>query len=315
MAPWTRRDDATERILFLSTRAPSNKVVASTMRNKPTTSTRSNGRRASPSTRPPCDRLKTAPAATSPSTSSTPPSALLLTAVSNGRCGVRDGAVGVVFARASPLIASETVWCCRAPGQWPASLRQQLYRMGANSWPASADEDELLSNPCVVTLPAGQDDQLKGSSDLIEMILITRDVTDKTTAVLPVLAGEYLDEAKMRRQMLDTLSSPPTDDRAHSRAESRSIHRKALRRGHGSRTSSSPVHCGSSKMFHGVQHLLDLVVDWATEARSTGRLSTSSIRRQEPTGSGARCVGSDECAAFKTVPTRGDLSTSGLLRQ
>src|SRR5262249_55904861 len=98
------------------------------------------------------------------------------------------------------------------------------------------------------------------------MKLVTRDLNDKTnrkffTTDVP---EKYLEEAKKRReQMLDTLSAA-SDEMTELILEGKDVPveliRSALRKGtlDGIIT---PVHCGSSKMFHGVQQLLDLVVD------------------------------------------------------
>lgn len=75
---------------------------------------------------------------------------------------------------------------------------------------------------------------------------------------------KYLEEAKMRReQMLDGISAA-SDEVTELILEGKEVPedliRKALRKGT-LENIFTPVHCGSSKMFHGVQHLLDLVVD------------------------------------------------------
>ena len=51
----------------------------------------------------------------------------------------------------------------------------KLDRMGADFWACVAQmKTKLFANPCVVTIPAGQDDQLEGIIDLIGMKLVTR---------------------------------------------------------------------------------------------------------------------------------------------
>src|SRR5437868_13360134 len=66
-----------------------------------------------------------------------------------------------------------------------------------------------------------------------------------------------------REQMLDGLSIA-SDDITHAVLEGQPVTeamiKAALRKGTLDNT-FTPVHCGSSKMFHGVQQLLDLVVD------------------------------------------------------
>src|SRR5262249_22695914 len=102
--------------------------------------------------------------------------------------------------------------------------------------------------------------------DLIEMKLITRDLNDKTNRkffVTPV-PEKYLAEAQARReQMLDGVSAA-SDEITEMILEGKDVPenliRNALRKGTLDGT-CTPAHCGSSKNFHGVQHLLDLVVD------------------------------------------------------
>jgi elongation factor G len=139
--------------------------------------------------------------------------------------------------------------------------------MGANFWGCVEQmKTKLHANPVVVTIPAGQDSALEGIIDLVEMKLITRDLNDKThrkffTTDVP---EKYLDEAQARReQMLDGVSAA-SDEITELILDGKDVPpdliRKALRKGTLDNT-FTPVHCGSSKMFHGVQHLLDLVVD------------------------------------------------------
>jgi elongation factor G len=181
---------------------------------------------------------------------------------------VLDGAVGVFCAKGGVEVQSETVWRQATKYKVPRlAYINKLDRMGANFWSCVEQmKTKLFANPCVVTIPAGEDDSLEGIIDLINMKLITRDLNDKTNRKFFVtdVPAKYLDEAKKRReQMLDTVSAA-SDEVTEAILEGRDVTidqiRAALRKGtlEGIFT---PVHCGSSKMFHGVQQLLDLVVD------------------------------------------------------
>lgn len=181
---------------------------------------------------------------------------------------VLDGAVGVFCAKGGVEVQSETVWRQATKYKVPRlAYVNKLDRMGANFWACVEQmKTKLFANPCVVTIPAGQDDQLEGIIDLINMKLITRDTTDKTNRKFFIndVTEKYLAEAKKRREeMLDTLSIA-CDEVTELILEGKEVPvdliRKTLRKGtlEGKFT---PVHCGSSKNFHGVQHLLDLVVD------------------------------------------------------
>ncbi len=181
---------------------------------------------------------------------------------------VLDGAVGVFCAKGGVEVQSETVWRQATKYKVPRlAYVNKLDRMGANFW-ACVDQmkTKLRANPVVVTIPAGQDEALEGIIDLIKMELITRDLTDKTNRkffTVPV-PEKYLAEAKKRReQMLDGISAASdeiTELILEGKDVSEDMIRAALRKGTLDNT-FTPVHCGSSKMFHGVQHLLDLVVD------------------------------------------------------
>ncbi|MBL8865579.1 MAG: elongation factor G [Gemmataceae bacterium] len=181
---------------------------------------------------------------------------------------VLDGAVGVFCAKGGVEVQSETVWRQATKYKVPrVAYVNKLDRMGADFWACVEQmKTKLHANPCVVTIPAGQDEALEGIIDLIGMKLITRDTTDKTNRKFFVndVPAKYLDEAKARReQMLDSLSAA-SDEVTELILEGKDVPvdliRKTLRKGtlEGVFT---PVTCGSSKNFHGVQHLLDLVVD------------------------------------------------------
>jgi elongation factor G len=181
---------------------------------------------------------------------------------------VLDGAVGVFCAKGGVEVQSETVWRQATKYKVPrVAYVNKLDRMGANFWSCVEQmKTKLLANPCVVTIPAGQDDQLEGIIDLINMKLITRDMSDKTnrkffTVDVP---EKYKEEAvKRREQMLDALSIADdhvTELLLEGKEVPIDLIRKTLRKGT-LENKFTPVHCGSSKMFHGVQHLLDLVVD------------------------------------------------------
>src|SRR5579883_59643 len=181
---------------------------------------------------------------------------------------VLDGAVGVFCAKGGVEVQSETVWRQATKYKVPRlAYVNKLDRMGADFWGCVEQmKTKLHANPVAVTIPAGQDSALEGIIDLIEMKLITRDLNDKTNQkffVTPV-PEKYLDEAKLRReQMLDGLSAA-SDEVTELILEGKDVPvdliRKTLRKGTLDGV-FTPVHCGSSKNFHGVQHLLDLVVD------------------------------------------------------
>jgi elongation factor G len=228
---------------------------------------------------------------------------------------VLDGAVGVFCAKGGVEVQSETVWRQATKYKVPrVAYVNKLDRMGANFWACVEQmKTKLFANPCVVTIPAGQDDKLEGIIDLINMKLITRDTSDKTnrkffTTDVP---EKYLDEAKTRReQMLDTLSAA-SDEVTELILEGKEVPidliRKTLRKGTLEGT-FTPVHCGSSKMFHGVQHLLDLVVDCLPSPLDRPPVDGANPKTKEPETRKPDAKEPMSALAFKTVaePT-GDL--------
>ena len=181
---------------------------------------------------------------------------------------VLDGAVGVFCAKGGVEVQSETVWRQATKYKVPRlAYVNKLDRMGANFWACVEQmKTKLHANPVVVTIPAGQDDKLEGIIDLIRMKLITRNMNDKTHREFYIedIPEKYREEAAKRRaEMLDGVSLA-SDEIMELVLEGKPVSeqqiRTALRKGTLENT-FTPVHCGSSKMFHGVQQLLDLVVD------------------------------------------------------
>jgi elongation factor G len=181
---------------------------------------------------------------------------------------VLDGAVGVFCAKGGVEVQSETVWRQATKYKVPRiAYVNKLDRMGADFWGCVEQmKTKLHANPCVVTIPAGQDSALEGVIDLIRMKLIRRDTSDKTNRAFFVddIPEKYAAEAaKRREQMLDAVSAA-SDEIMEKVLDGQDVPEglilKALRKGTLDGT-FTPVHCGSSKMFQGVQQLLDLVVD------------------------------------------------------
>jgi elongation factor G len=228
---------------------------------------------------------------------------------------VLDGAVGVFCAKGGVEVQSETVWRQATKYKVPRlAYVNKLDRMGANFW-ACVDQmrTKLRANPVVVTIPAGQDEALEGIIDLIKMELITRDLSDKTHRkffTVPV-PEKYLAEAKKRREeMLDGVSAA-SDEITELILEGKEVPiemiRAALRKGTLDNT-FTPVHCGSSKMFHGVQHLLDLVVDCLPNPTQRPPIQASHPKTKEVVQRTPDPSQPMSALAFKTVAeTNGDL--------
>ena len=181
---------------------------------------------------------------------------------------VLDGAVGVFCAVGGVEVQSETVWRQANKYKVPRlAYVNKLDRMGADFWGCVEQiKQKLLATPAVVTLPAGQDSAFEGLIDLVRMKFITRDNTDpqKRKFFINEIPDKYREEARKRREeLLDTISAASdeiTEAVLEGKPVSEELIKKALRKGtlDGLFT---PIHCGSSKMYQGVQQLLDLVVD------------------------------------------------------
>jgi elongation factor G len=181
---------------------------------------------------------------------------------------VLDGAVGVFCAVGGVEVQSETVWRQANKYKVPRlAFVNKLDRMGADFW-GCVDQirEKLLATPAIVTIPAGQDSAFEGIIDLIRMKFITRDETDPTKRKFFTndIPGKYKEDAEQHRHQLLDVISVSSDELMEQVLEGKPISeelvRKTLRKGtlDGAFT---PVHCGSAKMYQGVQQLLDLVVD------------------------------------------------------
>ena len=181
---------------------------------------------------------------------------------------VLDGAVGVFCAVGGVEVQSETVWRQANKYKVPRlAYVNKLDRMGADFWACVAQiKSKLQATPCVVTIPAGQDSAFEGIIDLVKMKLITRDRSDPTNRIFfeNDIPDNYKAEADKRRaEMLDVISLA-SDEVMEMVLEGKDVPEEtinaALRKGT-LESIFTPVHCGSSKMYQGVQQLLDLVVD------------------------------------------------------
>ena len=181
---------------------------------------------------------------------------------------VLDGAIGVFCAKGGVEVQSETVWRQATKYRVPRiAYVNKLDRMGADFWACVEQmKTKLHANPCVVTIPAGQDSALEGVIDLIRMKLIRRDTTDPSNRnfFIEEITEKYLAEAQKRRAEMLDVASTASDELTVAMLDEKEVTvpmiLQALRKGTLENV-FTPVHCGSSKMFQGVQQLLDLVVD------------------------------------------------------
>ncbi len=182
---------------------------------------------------------------------------------------VLDGAVGVFCAVGGVEVQSETVWFQANKYRVPRiAYINKLDRMGADFEDCIKQMREKLQvMPAVCAIPVGQSGDFKGVIDIIRMKFVQRDPTDKTNVkydLVDIPASHQAEAAKYREQLLEA-ASHADDHLVELILEGQDVPEEALitalRKGtlDGKFT---PIFCGSSKNFHGVQLLLDAVVDF-----------------------------------------------------
>jgi elongation factor G len=182
---------------------------------------------------------------------------------------VLDGAVGVFCAVGGVEVQSETVWYQANRHRVPRlAYVNKLDRTGADFFACVEQMKEKLGViPALCAIPAGQSAEFEGVIDLVRMKFIQRDPTDKTNMKYSLvdIPERYREEAlRCREQLLDA-ASHGCDTLLELVLEGKDVPEellvKALRAGtlEGKIT---PIVCGSSKTFHGVQLLLDSIVDY-----------------------------------------------------
>jgi elongation factor G len=182
---------------------------------------------------------------------------------------VLDGAVGVFCAVGGVEVQSETVWFQANKHRVPRlAYINKLDRMGADFFDCIEQmKQKLQVIPAICTLPVGQAGEFKGVIDLIEMKYIDRDKSDKTNVkyTLTDIPASHKAQAEEYRHHLLEAASHADDHLLELLLEEKPVPvellKKALRKGT-LENKLTPILCGSSKMFHGVQLLLDAVVDY-----------------------------------------------------
>jgi elongation factor G len=128
-------------------------------------------------------------------------------------------------------------------------------------------KSKLQMAPAIVTIPVGQAGEFKGIIDLIRMKFVKKDMSDSTHRKYDLLEipEEHKEYAAEYRERLIDVVSRVDDEITMLHLEGQEIPTelllKAVRKGT-LESAFNPVHCGTSKMFHGVRELLDMVVDF-----------------------------------------------------
>jgi elongation factor G len=182
---------------------------------------------------------------------------------------VLDGAVGVFCAVGGVEVQSETVWFQANKHRVPRlAYINKLDRMGADFFECIEQmKQKLQVVPAICALPVGQAGEFQGVIDLIEMKYIDRDKTDKTNVkyTLTDIPASHKAQAEEYHHHLLEAASHADDHLLELLLEEKPVPKEVLK--HALRKGTlenklTPILCGSSKMFHGVQLLLDAVVDY-----------------------------------------------------
>ncbi|MBY0232694.1 MAG: elongation factor G, partial [Gemmataceae bacterium] len=228
---------------------------------------------------------------------------------------VLDGAVGVFCAVGGVEVQSEKVWFQANSYKVPRlAYINKLDRIGANFVGCLEQmKQKLRVVPAIVAIPVGLSGEFKGVIDLMEMKFIQRDPTDKFNKryELVDIPASHQEEAETYRAQLLETASLADDALVEAILEEKPISNEqlkaALRKGtlEGKFT---PIFCGSSKMFHGVQLLLDGVVDYLPSPTERPPVEADVPKSKEKATRGPDPKQPFAGLAFKTVtePT-GDL--------
>jgi elongation factor G len=179
---------------------------------------------------------------------------------------VLDGGVVVFDAVAGVQSQSETVWRQADRYHIPRiCFVNKMDRIGADFWRCvETIRERLAARPLPVQMPMGQEDQFKGSIDLVEMRAFTfpDGEVEHVTGDIP---AEFMEEAKKRREDLIEAIAESDDQMLISFVEQHEVTaielKKAIRRA----TIAglvNPVFCGTALKNKGVQPLLDGVIDY-----------------------------------------------------
>jgi elongation factor G len=228
---------------------------------------------------------------------------------------VLDGGVCVFCAVGGVEVQSETVWFQANKYKVPRiAYVNKLDRLGADFHGCVKQMIEKLRVvPAICTIPAGEDQFFTGIIDLIRMKYVLKDASDKThrNYTFVEIPDEFKADAEKYRTLLIDAVSAVDDHIMELALEGHDVPedliRKALRKGtlEGKFT---PIHCGSSKNFQGVQLLLDAVVDYLPNPLDRGAVDGIVPKTKETVKREPNVDAPFSGLAFKTVAeAQGDL--------
>ncbi len=181
---------------------------------------------------------------------------------------VLDGAIVVLCGVAGVQAQTETVLrqAQRNAVPWLAFVNK-MDRRGADFSAAMDSMRERLGvDPVPVQLPWGAGDDFRGVVDLLDLRLLRWREEDRGAQVhVEAIPGEIAEQAAMARARLCESVAECAEEYLDLYLERGDLSPEDLRRGIRSAVlarSFVPVLCGSALRFHGIQPLLDAVVDW-----------------------------------------------------
>ncbi|MBN2664186.1 MAG: elongation factor G [Bacteroidales bacterium] len=181
---------------------------------------------------------------------------------------VLDGAVAVFCGVGGVEPQSETVWRQADKYKVPRlAFVNKLDRIGADFFGVVAEiEDKLKTNPVVIQIPMGLEDEFEGIIDLITFKAITWDNDEGIKFFANDIPKKYLEEAQeWREKLFDKLSD--FDDQFMEKyldsPQNLSVEEiNVLLRKLTLNLKLTPVLCGSSLKNKGVQPLIDAVTQY-----------------------------------------------------
>jgi elongation factor G len=230
---------------------------------------------------------------------------------------VLDGAVGVFCAVGGVEVQSETVWYQANKHNVPRlAFVNKLDRTGADFFDCVRQmKDKLGVLPAICAIPAGQSSEFQGVIDLVRMKFILKDRTDKTNVryELVDIPEQYRELAQEQREQLLEAASHADDHLLELVLEGQEVPEELLVKTLRAGTLAgkfTPVLCGSAKTFHGIQLLLDAVVDYLPSPAERPPV-TGLVPKSKEKATVQRSPDPTEpfsCLAFKTVTeATGDL--------
>jgi elongation factor G len=230
---------------------------------------------------------------------------------------VLDGAVGVFCAVGGVEVQSETVWHQANNHNVPRiAFVNKLDRTGADYFSCIEQmKDKLQIIPAICTLPAGQSSEFEGVIDLISMKFVLKDVNDKAHVKydLVEIPTRYKALAEKYRELLLDAATHADDHLLEAVLEGKPVSEEMLKAALRAGTLSgklTPVYCGSAKNFHGIQLLLDAVVDFLPSPADRPPVGGLVPKSKEKERAERKPDASEpfSCLAFKTVTeSTGDL--------